>query len=268
MPSRCTTCHKRNAQSVCSRCKCTYYCSVICQRKDWKTHKKTCKFLSQITTNKKERNEEKPPVSFTDQYLLKACDDIATKGLFDLDFHYGTNKPETLPSSVDENIDTSHQDTSQQTLVVIPIYIKIPNRGDSNVEYEIHDEVCRLNMELYHKLRVVDVLNWALHTLNRKMSALRPAEYRIMNSSQEMISKSFCDITSETERHKYLTQFNKNNVMFKGLHLYCATGSVDYDVYRHNIQTLMARGHDQYIAEWVLTTSGNDLNRALQKLSR
>jgi hypothetical protein len=28
--------------SVCTRCKATYYCSVACQKQDWKQHKKTC----------------------------------------------------------------------------------------------------------------------------------------------------------------------------------------------------------------------------------
>eukprot|EP01083_Nonionella_stella_P020556 56998_1 len=56
MPSSCTTCNSPNAKSVCSRCKCTYYCNVACQRKDWQRHKNICKSLN------KKHMKEKPHV--------------------------------------------------------------------------------------------------------------------------------------------------------------------------------------------------------------
>ena len=37
----CSVCGKPNAQ-VCTGCKREMYCSVICQRKAWKLHKRTC----------------------------------------------------------------------------------------------------------------------------------------------------------------------------------------------------------------------------------
>lgn len=40
-PSCCVTC-KRPATQRCSRCKSALYCDPMCQRADWKTHKKMC----------------------------------------------------------------------------------------------------------------------------------------------------------------------------------------------------------------------------------
>lgn len=37
----CAIC-KKDAPKNCGRCKCRYYCSVACQKKDWKTHSKEC----------------------------------------------------------------------------------------------------------------------------------------------------------------------------------------------------------------------------------
>eukprot|EP01084_Bolivina_argentea_P313337 542615_1 len=42
MPGLCAACSKKDASSICGRCKCTYYCDVKCQRLHWKQHKKTC----------------------------------------------------------------------------------------------------------------------------------------------------------------------------------------------------------------------------------
>eukprot|EP01084_Bolivina_argentea_P070720 128600_1 len=47
MPSSCAACLKEGASSICSRCKCTYYCNIQCQRANWKQHKKICKSLTQ-----------------------------------------------------------------------------------------------------------------------------------------------------------------------------------------------------------------------------
>eukprot|EP01084_Bolivina_argentea_P248527 415742_1 len=43
----CHTCQQEGVSSLCSRCKCTYYCNIKCQRADWKYHKKICKSLAQ-----------------------------------------------------------------------------------------------------------------------------------------------------------------------------------------------------------------------------
>eukprot|EP01083_Nonionella_stella_P112031 329069_1 len=58
MPASCATCHKAGATSRCTACKCTYYCSRDCQRKDWKQHKRICKMLKE--------EEEKTNTSKTD----------------------------------------------------------------------------------------------------------------------------------------------------------------------------------------------------------
>jgi len=38
----CDYCNRDHADLKCSRCKCVYYCSQTCQKKDWKEHKKPC----------------------------------------------------------------------------------------------------------------------------------------------------------------------------------------------------------------------------------
>ena len=46
--SSCASCGKNSAElKKCSACKKTKYCDRICQKKDWKKHKKICAFLSQ-----------------------------------------------------------------------------------------------------------------------------------------------------------------------------------------------------------------------------
>ena len=48
LSSVCTVCGKKGERyKQCSRCTCVYYCSVDCQRKDWKEngHKEECKKL-------------------------------------------------------------------------------------------------------------------------------------------------------------------------------------------------------------------------------
>jgi hypothetical protein len=46
---KCWTCLGISAELLrCSACKKTYYCSIECQRKDWKKHKPRCKFLVDI----------------------------------------------------------------------------------------------------------------------------------------------------------------------------------------------------------------------------
>ncbi len=39
--SECKVC-KKPTSTYCSKCKIVYYCSKICQREDWKSHKKEC----------------------------------------------------------------------------------------------------------------------------------------------------------------------------------------------------------------------------------
>jgi hypothetical protein len=41
----CECCQKKGTDvklNACSRCMTAYYCSVACQKQDWKQHKKTC----------------------------------------------------------------------------------------------------------------------------------------------------------------------------------------------------------------------------------
>jgi hypothetical protein len=38
---RCQVCRTPTSQ-LCSQCSITYYCSVVCQRADWRTHRQTC----------------------------------------------------------------------------------------------------------------------------------------------------------------------------------------------------------------------------------
>eukprot|EP01083_Nonionella_stella_P268458 907549_1 len=59
MPSACATCNTPNAKSVCSRCKCMYYCNVVCQRKDWMKHKKVCKSAKSLI---KKEMKERPSI--------------------------------------------------------------------------------------------------------------------------------------------------------------------------------------------------------------
>eukprot|EP01083_Nonionella_stella_P157574 511701_1 len=65
MSSSCAKCNKAGATAVCGACKCTYYCSRDCQRKDWKQHKRICKMLKEeekantIKTNGKQTFKER-----------------------------------------------------------------------------------------------------------------------------------------------------------------------------------------------------------------
>ena len=43
--SRCLSCHKQGRFKVCSGCMCARYCSVVCQKLDWRVHKPLCAFL-------------------------------------------------------------------------------------------------------------------------------------------------------------------------------------------------------------------------------
>ena len=41
--NRCNVCNSSKNLSRCNRCKSIWYCSVTCQKMDWRTHKKVCK---------------------------------------------------------------------------------------------------------------------------------------------------------------------------------------------------------------------------------
>lgn len=41
----CDACGKLGASMRCGNCKCVYYCDQICQKRDWKAHKPTCRML-------------------------------------------------------------------------------------------------------------------------------------------------------------------------------------------------------------------------------
>eukprot|EP00483_Globobulimina_turgida_P007746 UN07761 len=59
MPSSCSKCGKTDATQICSRCKCTYYCNVDCQRNDWNIHKQICKPLRKKSNDVKEDRDER-----------------------------------------------------------------------------------------------------------------------------------------------------------------------------------------------------------------
>ncbi|GBB96642.1 hypothetical protein RclHR1_00280034 [Rhizophagus clarus] len=43
--NECYVC-KKSSKTRCNKCHTTYYCSIECQKKDWKEHKKPCRILS------------------------------------------------------------------------------------------------------------------------------------------------------------------------------------------------------------------------------
>lgn len=45
--TECDCCKAANAEQRCSKCKCAYYCSRECQKKDWPQHKRICQELAQ-----------------------------------------------------------------------------------------------------------------------------------------------------------------------------------------------------------------------------
>lgn len=58
----CQTCHSVEHLKGCSKCHVSYYCSIECQRSDWKSHKSICESISNTTAtnpwfSKKQRND-------------------------------------------------------------------------------------------------------------------------------------------------------------------------------------------------------------------
>eukprot|EP01083_Nonionella_stella_P292540 994902_1 len=83
MPSFCATCNNADATSVCSACKCTYYCNSYCQRKDWKQHKQMCQMLKDIQNVsidivQEDEEEEKKSTTHTneEQTYKKRIDNV------------------------------------------------------------------------------------------------------------------------------------------------------------------------------------------------
>ena len=57
----CGFCQKECELLKCSRCKEVYYCDVVCQKADWKEHKKSC---------------EGPPKSLPSEITIECFDDF------------------------------------------------------------------------------------------------------------------------------------------------------------------------------------------------
>lgn len=57
---KCQVCHLQNTKlSACSACKSVYYCSIQCQKKDWKEHKAACCFVSAKQKQMEEEEAER-----------------------------------------------------------------------------------------------------------------------------------------------------------------------------------------------------------------
>eukprot|EP01083_Nonionella_stella_P034175 93568_1 len=171
---------------------------------------------------------------------------------------------ESIPNTSPHNDAKSHDGR-----LIVPIYIKIPNRGNGDDKWESQDTTFPISNELYPKVKVIDVLHASVQELNQKLNAAQGDEYQIMNPDDDMIAKSFCDVTSHDEQLKYLSEFSKHDVITKGLHLYCnnkdeksSTTSID-----DKIEILMAMGYEIRIAKTVLAACANDLVEAIKILS-
>eukprot|EP00483_Globobulimina_turgida_P005874 UN05884 len=99
----------------------------------------------------------------------------------------------------------------------LPVFIKIANNENSDVLYAVHEDFVRISYDVWVTASVMDILDASIQRLNEKMRE----EYEIMKPDAKMISKSFCDISCEAEQLKQLNQFNRNDIMTKGLHLLC-----------------------------------------------
>eukprot|EP01083_Nonionella_stella_P215190 774704_1 len=217
-------------------------------------------------------DEEMISKSFCDITSIKECrkclnefdkNDMIAKGLY---LYCDTNYQNIVDENTEHAPSQQHlqNDIAHTELFEVPVYIKIPNRSNSNEAYEIHDQLIAVSNQIYLKHRVETLLFESIRRLNEKIGAVYHVQL-LMN--QDMISKSFCNITSPTERLKYLRQFDKKDIVSKGLHLYCDTVGDDSNYYQRNIQTLMALGYEQYVCELVLAAAGNKLDQALQNLS-
>ena len=47
--SECASCKSTDNLKQCARCKTVSYCSTLCQKADWNTHKSTCRFTVTVT---------------------------------------------------------------------------------------------------------------------------------------------------------------------------------------------------------------------------
>lgn len=73
MTNSCKVCGKEDAKK-CGKCHRVFYCSVTCQKKDWKSHKETCTSSLQAATPNPHNNsdsDELPKAIFSEPFTLE-----------------------------------------------------------------------------------------------------------------------------------------------------------------------------------------------------
>ncbi len=73
-------CGKNNPEAkVCGVCKLVFYCNTICQKRDWKRHKVTCRPPQKLSVTTNFHNEIEGPLSFSQTETHKVWDQTAIK---------------------------------------------------------------------------------------------------------------------------------------------------------------------------------------------